>query len=72
MRVTVGRWTRSRVASSEGVSGPWRSIVASAAVSEGERPVPDSWRRRRAVRVTAIRRWLASSTSAAEVLRIAN
>ena len=42
-----------------------------AAVSEGESPVPDSCRRRRAVRASAIRRWLASSTSA-EVLRIAN
>ena len=70
-RVTVGRCTRSRAASSDGVSGPWRSIVASAAVSVGERPVPDSWRSRRAVRATAMRRWLASSTSV-EVLRIAN
>ena len=30
-RVAVGRWMRSRTASSLGVSGPWRSIVASAA-----------------------------------------
>ncbi len=30
-RVAVGRWMRSRVASSDGVSGPWQSIVASAA-----------------------------------------
>ena len=35
-RVTVGRRTRSRAASSLGVSGPWRSTVASAAVSVGE------------------------------------
>ena len=34
-RVTVGRCTRSRSASSDGVSGPWRSIVASAAVWDG-------------------------------------
>ena len=41
-RVTVGRWTCSRSASSDGVSGPWRSIVASAAVWEGRarRPPP--------------------------------
>ena len=60
-RVTVGRWTRSASASSLGVSGPWRSIVASAAVSEGERSVLASWRRRRAVRVSARRRRVASS-----------
>ena len=29
--MAVGRWMRSRAASSLGVSGPWRSIVASAA-----------------------------------------
>ena len=30
-RVAVGRWMRSRAASSDGVSGPWHEIVASAA-----------------------------------------
>ena len=48
-------------ASSLGVSGPWRSIVASAAVSEGERSVPASWRSRRADRAIASRSRVASS-----------
>ena len=43
----VGRCTRSRLASSEGVSGPCASTVASAAVSEGLEPGPASCRRRR-------------------------
>ena len=33
--MAVGRWMRSRAASSLGVSGPWRSIVASAAPCDG-------------------------------------
>ena len=36
MRVAVGRLTRSMSASSDGVSGPWRSMVASAAIRVGE------------------------------------
>ena len=53
MRVTVGRRTRSSFASSLGVSGPWRSIVARAEVEVGVSPVASaaaSWRSRRAVR----------------------
>ncbi len=50
IRVAVGRLIRSRSASSLGASGPWRSIVARAAVCEGPRSLPASWRSRRAVR----------------------
>src|SRR5436190_12857036 len=63
MRVALGRWTRSISASSLGVSGPWRSIVARAAVWEGPRFVPASCRRRRAVLVMTSRRCAASSLS---------
>ena len=35
MRVAVGRWIPSIRASSDGVSGPERSIVASAAIDAG-------------------------------------
>ena len=49
-RVAVGRWTRSCAASSLGVSGPWRSIAASAEICDGLRSAPASWRSRRAVR----------------------
>ena len=69
-RVTVGRWTRSRSASSEGVSGPWRSIVASAAFIEGERSAPASCRSRRAMREMSSRR--REARSGRGVVRIAN
>jgi hypothetical protein len=59
--VAVGRWMRSRAASSLGVSGPWRSTEASAVFNDGLRPTVASWRRRRAVRATARRRCAASS-----------
>jgi len=58
--------TRSIAASSLGVSGPWRSIVASAAVEVGVSPpvsVAASWRRRRPVRTIAIRSRAAESVS---------
>ena len=66
MRVTVGRLTRSSCASSLGVSGPWRSIVASAAVEVGVRPLASlaaSWRSRRAVRTIPSRSLAAESVS---------
>ena len=71
MRVAEGRWTRSMSASSLGVSGPWRSIVASAEVSEGERSVPASWRSRRAVRTIASLRRAGSSAASATLLSVA-
>jgi hypothetical protein len=62
---------RSRAASSLGVSGPWRSITASAAPCDGDSDPPASWRSRRAVRVIASRSRVATSVSA-EVVCIAN
>ena len=68
--MAVGRWIFSRVASSEGVSGPWQAIVASAALWVGLRSPPASWRMRRASRVmTGRRRW---ARSVVEMVRIAN
>ena len=64
MRVIVGRLTRSISAISLGVSGPWRSIVASAATEVGVRPLVSaaaSCRSRRAVRTIAMRRCAARS-----------
>ena len=55
MRVAVGRLTFSTCASSEGVSGPRASTVASAAVSAAVSSVPEFWRSRRAVRAMASR-----------------
>ena len=69
-RVAVGRWMRSRTASSLGVSGPWRSIVASAVACEGLSSSPACWRRRRAVR--AMTRRSLTARSAWEVVCIAN
>ena len=66
MRVAVGRLTRSISASSLGVSGPWRSTVASAETEVGvssRSPPAASWRRRRAVRTIAIRSLAAESVS---------
>ena len=68
--MTVGRWTRSRVASSLGVSGPWRSIVDSAAVWEGDSPAPASWRNRRAMR--AMSRRSLEARSEVVIVRTAN
>jgi hypothetical protein len=48
------------------VSGPWRSIVASAEVEVGVNPVASaaaSWRKRRAVRTIPIRSLAAASVS---------
>ena len=55
-------------ASSLGVSGPWRSTVASAAAAVGESSVPPapaaaSWRSLLAVRTIAIRNRAAASVS---------
>src|SRR5215212_5917844 len=78
MRVADGRWMRSSRASSLGVSGPWRSIVASADVWDGPRSVPASCRRRRAVLVITSRSWAASplrsrlGASASRIVAIAN
>jgi hypothetical protein len=58
--------TRSSAASSLGVSGPWRSIVASAEVEVGVNPVASaaaSCRSRRAVRTIPSRSWAAESVS---------
>ena len=66
MRVAVGRLTRSISASSLGVSGPWRSTVASAEVEVGVSSAPRaaaSWRSRRAVRTIASRSLAAESVS---------
>jgi hypothetical protein len=53
-----------------GVSGPWRSTVASADACDGLSSPPASWRSRRAVRTMARRR--RTARSAWEVVRIAN
>ena len=70
MRVIEGRFTRSRSASSEGVSGPERLIVASAAVPLGLSPVSAvaSWRSAREVRTIASRRCEAVSVSEVSVV----
>ena len=61
---------RSIAATSLGVSGPWRSMLASAAPWLGDSPTPASWRRRRDVRVIARRSWAA--TWVVEAVAIAN
>lgn len=66
MRVAVGRWIRSTEASALGPSGPWRSIVASAAVEVGVNPALSaaaSCRNRRPVRTIASRSFAATSVS---------
>ena len=66
MRVAVGRLTRSISASSLGVSGPCRSIAASAEAAVGVSAAPSpaaSCRSRRAVRTIASRSRAAEPSS---------
>ena len=70
MRVIEGRFSRSSSPAREGVSGPERLIVASAAVALGVSPVSAdaSWRSAREVRTTASRRCEAVAVSEVSVV----